>query len=240
MKKLIALIVVVVVLKWWFTDPTIEVATSTLGAEPVSMGYLVKYPAGAGGSDLLPLLIVLHGNGDTAENFYNTALDLLSTPTRVVLLKAPIPYGRGSSWPGDAKGFKHYGEAVKLAVEAIELKFPTSGKPILFGFSGGGMMAYYQALKYGDLYAAIVAVSGMMSTDLLSNEQFQTGAPVYAYHGKSDSVVSIGGGKTAVELLKQQNIAVEFIQFDGDHLGVFTNMKPQINKKIDQLIVVEE
>lgn len=237
MKKLLLAIVVIVALKWWFTDPSIEVITSATQAETVNFGYLVKYPANATSSAELPLLIVLHGNGDNPENFYQTALDLLDTQARVILIKAPIPYGTGTSWPGDAQGFKHFGEAIKLAVESFKAKFPSSGKPILFGFSGGGMMAYYQALKYGDHYSVIVSVSGMMSENLLGEPEYRTGAEVIAYHGKSDNVVSIGGARQAIELLQSNNVAVDFTAFDGGHLGVFTNMKAEITQKLEQIII---
>ena len=237
MKKLIIVLLVIVALKWWFTDPSIEVITSDPKVEPVTFNYLVKYPNDASKKAQLPLLIVLHGNGDTPENFYQTALDLLDTQVRIILVKAPIAYGRGTSWPGNAAGFKYFGEALHLAVENFQTEFPTSGKPILFGFSGGGMMAYYQALKYGVDYSVIVPVSGLMSESLIGQPDYATGAMVIAYHGKSDNVVSIGGAKQAIALLQSQNVEVDFTEFDGDHHGVFTTMKAEITRKLEQLII---
>ena len=238
MKNLLFAIVVIVVLKWWFTDPSIEVITSGSKAETVNLDYLAKYPSNASSKAELPLLIALHGNGDTAENFYQSALDLIDTQARIILIKAPIAYGNGASWPYSAAGFEHFGEAVHLAVGKLQTKFPTSGKPILFGFSGGGMMAYYQALKYGDDYSVIVSVSGIMSKDFLGNTEFRTGANVLAYHGKSDNVLAITGANQAIKLLQSHNVDVDFTAFEGGHLGVFTNMKTEITHKLEQLIIL--
>jgi predicted esterase len=76
-----------------------------------------------------------------------------------------------------------------------------------------------------------------MSESLIQQPEYSTGAVVIAYHGKSDNVVSIGGAKQAIALLQSQNVEVDFNTFDGGHHGVFTNMKAEINRKLEQLII---
>lgn len=191
MKKIILLIILVLGLaQWWFKDPTIDVPTND-----VSFGYIVKYSGNSGRSDLLPMLVALHGNGDKAKNFYNTALDQLNVPARIILLKGPLSYGGGGAWPWTAADFNKYGKAISEAIELLVHKYPTKGKPILLGFSTGGMMAYYQAVKHGDVYSYIFPVSGQLSKELLGDESSSPGAEVFAFHGKNDNVISISGGK---------------------------------------------
>lgn len=181
------------------------------------------------------MLVALHGNGDTVENFYDSALDQFSDPVRLILLKGPISRtSQGSSWPWNAADFEFYGKAVSEAVELLAAKFPTADKPILLGFSGGGMMAYYQAVNYGDMYSYIFPVSGNLSYDQLGEGDSTPGAPVHAFHGKSDSIVSFSGGKQAVKILEEQGVAVKFTEFKGGHHGIFIEMKSQITQAIEE------
>ena len=222
------IILVLGLLQWWFKDPTISAPT-----HDVSFGYIVKYSGNSERNDNLPMLVALHGNGDTAKNFFETALDQLSVPARIVLLKGPLSYGSGDAWPWTEADFKQYGYAVSEAIELITLKYPTTGKPILLGFSGGGMMAYYQAVIHGNRYSYIFPVSGQLSNELLSDESARPGAKVHSFHGKNDSVISFSGGENAVNILKENNINVMFTGFDGGHHGIFTNMKSEITQAIE-------
>jgi predicted esterase len=72
---------------------------------------VIKY-SGRGNDDTnLPMLISLHGDGDTPGNFYDTALDLFKTPARIILLKAPKSYSGGRAWPWDAAGVQEASSA---------------------------------------------------------------------------------------------------------------------------------
>lgn len=226
MKKILLIILLLILAVWWFRDPTISVLDSD-----VSFGYIVKYSGNGSRSDDLPMLVALHGNGDTAENFYNTALDQLNVPARIVLIKGPIS---GNSWPWTAADFARYGRPLSAAIELLSLKYPTVGKPILLGFSGGGTMAYYQAAKHGHNYSYIFPVSGQLSRGLLGEGSFSPGAEVFAFHGTDDNVISIGGGKSAVNILQENGISVEFTEFAGGHLGIFNNMKTIITQVVEQ------
>jgi len=235
MKKIGALVLAGLFIFWWFKDPTVNVS-----ANDISFGYIVKYAGGAGSGDTLPMLVALHGNGDTAENFYSTALDQFSVPVRIILLKGPLSRGRGNAWPWSAADFLKYGAATNEAIVMLADKFPTTGKPALLGFSGGAMMAYYQAVKQGDSYSYIFPVSGQLSVSHLGDKKVNPGAKVFAYHGKNDNVLGLGGGKAAVSILKSKGIHVRFIEFEGDHLGIFTNMKASITQAIEEKIVTLE
>ena len=226
-QKILIFLLIIFFAQWWFSSKTISVPTNNL-----SFNYIVKYSGKANRNDELPMLIALHGNGDSMSNFYDTALDKFSVPVRIILIKAPI----GSSWPWSAADFKHYGKAINEAIILLSEEYPTLGKPLLLGFSGGGMMAYYQALKHGDTYSYIFPISGQFSNALLMNNVFKPGASVFAYHGTKDRVLSISGGIAAVNLLRNHAIDVNFTSFDGGHHGIFTNMKYEITKDVEQKI----
>ncbi|MFW5446824.1 MAG: alpha/beta hydrolase, partial [Methylophagaceae bacterium] len=206
---------------------------SQVNGADVSYSYIVKYSGGSGRGDTLPMLIALHGNGDTTKGFYKTALDEYTTSARIVLIKAPIPYGRGSAWP-IAPDIVPYGDALSQVVEKLTNKYPTTGKPILLGFSGGGIMAYYQAVQHGDDYSHIFPISGRLVKQDLGNQVAQPSSSVHAFHGKSDSVVSFSGGKKAVSVLKSKGVTIQFTEFDGGHHGVFVEMKTEITQSVEE------
>ena len=232
MKNFLLLISVLGVATWWFKDPSISVANSD-----VSFSYIVKYTGNSNRSDTLPMLVALHGNGDSAKNFYDTALDQINVPARIVLIKGPLSHGGGDAWPWTPADFARYGKPVDEAIESLTLRYPTFGKPVLLGFSGGAMMAYYQAAKYGNSYSYIFPVSGQLSNELLGDKSFRPGAKVFAYHGKSDNVISISGGKEAVNILQANGVLVKLTEFDGGHHGIFTDMKTKITQAVEQKLL---
>lgn len=231
MNKIVVILLVLGAVQWWFKDPTIDTYTND-----VSFNYVVKYSGNANHSDKLPMLIALHGNGDTPLNFYETALDQLQSPARIILLEGPISFGSGSAWPWKTSELNKFGKGVSEVVEILSAKFATKEKPILLGYSGGGMMAYYQALKHGHNYSYIFSVSGQLNKELIENESSNPGAAVFAYHGKSDRIVSINGGRSAAKLLQERGVNINFVEFPGGHHGMFTDMKKEITQAIEKKI----
>ncbi|VAW66928.1 hypothetical protein MNBD_GAMMA10-320 [hydrothermal vent metagenome] len=232
MKKIAAVLVLLLLAKWWFTDPTISVPEND-----VTFSYIVKYTQASNESETLPMLVALHGNEDTTEHFYETALNEFSVPVRIILLEGPVSQGGGYAWPWAAEDSRRYGEAVNSAIELLVAKYPTTQKPILLGFSGGGMMAYYQAIKYGYSYSYIFPISGKLSKDLSGDKLSSLGAKVYAYHGKKDRVLPVNGGREAVKILKSKGVNVRFTEFDGGHLGIFKSMKSSITDTVEEKIL---
>lgn len=231
MKKIILLVLLLLIAQWWFTNPTISVPTND-----ITFSYSVEYTEISNKNDSLPMLVVLHGNGDTPYNFYTAALDELSVPVRIILLEGPIEMGTGYAWPWTSNDFNHYGKAVNEAIELLANKYPTLQKPILLGFSGGAMMAYYQALKHGDSYSYIFPISGQFSHELLNDSSTRIDAKVYSYHGNKDKVVSINGARNALKILKGNGISINLIEFDGGHHGIATTMKSNITNAVENKI----
>lgn len=231
MKNVLIIIVLGAFAQWWFKDPSITVPTND-----INYSYIAKYAGSGTSNEPLPMLIALHGNGDTAGNFFETALDQFNSPVRIILIQGPLSYGRGNAWPWTAADFTQFGTAFSEAVVLLSTKYPTIGKPILLGYSGGGMMAYYQAAKHGDIYSSIFPISGSLSKDLISNSLNYSKVSVHAFHGKNDTVVSISGGREAVRILRAKKIKLHFTEFDGGHQGIFTKMKSKITRAVEQQI----
>lgn len=228
-----SLLFLVAAVRWMDSEHTVHLTTSEIDR----FSYIAKYSGNANNTDYLPMLVALHGNGDTANNFYETALNQIQKPARIILLKGPIPYHRGDAWPIDADALSVYGEAVNEAIGILVDKYPTTGKPVLLGFSGGGVMAYYQSVIYGNNYSAIIPVSGKLTEAMLEGGDANSGAIVHAYHGRNDRVISFSSGSHAVEILKNRDINIKFTAFDGGHLGLFTNAKSDITMTIEEALI---
>jgi len=164
MQKIFIFIIVAIVAKWYFSDPSIEVSNA------ISFKYSVE--DGGNSKVELPMLIALHGNGDTMSNFYDTALDKYTMPIRIILIEAPSEQGSGYGWPWQREEYLKYGDTFNEVVMALVAKFPTIGKPALMGFSGGGMMAYYQAYTHGNTYSYIFPISGNLSKKNLGDSAY--------------------------------------------------------------------
>ena len=227
--KYIPILAVAALVYYWFNhDASIELDDGT------QMAYSVEYTSAADRNDTLPMLIALHGNGDTPDHFFSTALNELAAPARIILLHGPLSYGSGKAWPTRGPEAYQQADAVNEAIEKLVDKFPTRGKPALLGFSGGGVMAYYLALSFGDDYSYIFPISGMLSPSLVADLPVRRGAKIHAFHGNHDRVIGVSGARKAVTLLEERDIGVEFVEFDGGHLGLFTDMKSDITALVDR------
>ncbi|MCF6281364.1 MAG: hypothetical protein L3J28_03990 [Candidatus Polarisedimenticolaceae bacterium] len=227
MQKILIFVLLGFSAQWWFSDPTISASSSD-----ISFKYIEKYTREHLENESLPMIIALHGDGDSINNFYETALNQLTAPARIIVIASPI----NSRWPNDSHQFIQYGRALNEVVATLSSQFPTSKKPLLMGFSGGAEMAYYQALKYGDSYSYIFPIAGALSKETLTAEPDRPGAKVYAYHGKSDKNIPFKAGQHASALLQQSGIRVKFNAFEGGHLGLFTSMKSTISQAIDKRV----
>ncbi len=226
MKKLLILLPVIITLYWWTTPQTVQGPSSEHEFE-----YIVRTTANASTSDILPLIIALHGNGDSAENFFDSLLKDFDYPARFVLLRAPLEFpgaGRKSSaWPMKAGSVREYCDAVADAVPVLAGEFPTKGKPVVLGFSGGAICAYCLAAFHSELFSYIFPLSGKLPGGLITPgiATDSSSTKVIAFHGTRDQVIGYNQGKAAVSNLKQGGINADLVTFNGVHLDIFMSAK---------------
>lgn len=173
----------------------------------------------------LPLVVVLHGLGDRAHAEW---LAGLRVPARLVMPQAPTPYHGGFAWfeyrardsaPDDlARGIAQAAERVARAIETLRRERPTQGKPIVTGFSQGGMLSYALALAHPELLSAALPVSGLLPAPLWPRER-RAGVhypPIRALHGDADTLVPIEAARSLTEHLRALGFDAEL----GEHGGV--------------------
>ena len=159
----------------------------------------------------LPLLVMLHGATQSAEDMF-WYLGTTPDETGVVVL---APNSRDTTW--DAIGGS-FGTDVEHLNRALERIFETvaidPARVAIGGFSDGASYALSLGLINGDLFRSVIAFSpGFVVTGI------PLGKPrIFVSHGTHDRILPIDrcGRRIAAGLIAR-GYEVNFREFDGDH-----------------------
>lgn len=164
-------------------------------------------PAGADRATPLPLIILLHGYGVTAElqellfqlsNQADTRGFLYAEPNGAVDRKNKRFWNATDACCNfdhlevDDVGY------LRALVADVKTEHPVdASKVFVIGHSNGGFMALRMACEAGDLIRGVVSVAG---SGWLETARCGSGPPVSVLqiHGTSDSVIEYGGGATTL------------------------------------------
>ncbi|TPV96319.1 MAG: hypothetical protein B7733_04965 [Myxococcales bacterium FL481] len=164
---------------------------------------------------VLPMVVALHGLGDQPQQFA-ALLSGLGMPARLVFPRALDPYEHGGfSWfprrardpdvDALAEGMTRATHALADAVREVVRQRPTQGRPVLTGFSQGGMLSFALATSHPDLFSAAFPVGGWLPPPLwpLHIDDPRDFPPIVALHGDQDHAVALGPTQAAVtELIR--------------------------------------
>lgn len=197
--------------------PTPASATGWRSAAGVE--YVEVITGGAGSEDRLPLIVAIHGLGDRPDNFADLVVDL-PFAARVILPRGLDPVDEdGFSWfpirarstdvAGLSRGIAAAGDKVIAQIRELVAARPTVGKPIVTGFSQGGMLSFYLAVYAPDLFAAAVPVGGWLPPPLWPSGKPEVTPKIVALHGEADVAVKYPPTREAVEKLQDLGWPVE-------------------------------
>jgi phospholipase/carboxylesterase len=165
-----------------------------------------------------PLLVGLHGRGDTAERFAG-AWHNFPAKLEIALALAPLPYADGREWFAWPPAMTD--DALADAVSAAEAKlWPAIAelahgrKVLISGFSQGAVLAYVMAVRHPDAVAYAFPIAGRMPDKLLPRGNVRT-APVYALHGTADDTIGIDASREAIAAFKAVGATAELHEFSG-------------------------
>ena len=186
--------------------------------------YVELIKGNARASDPLPMVVAIHGMGDEPRPDW---VESFSVPARIILPQAPKPYGFGYSWftyrtaDGEPEklGYEIRKAAIQLAQAVVELtrKRPTIGKPIVFGFSQGGMLSYALALHHPELFSHSFPISGFLPKPLwpkVRPKKPKDYPPIVSMHGTSDTVVPFDPDKRLISHLKRLGFKADLLVYD--------------------------
>ena len=180
------------------------------------------------GADVV--VVALHGLGDRPKNFARV-FDGFTTPARLLLPPGPHAYSKGYSWFSvdrrDAAAF-----AQDLAAQADALARRLVGRPIVTGFSQGGMLSFAIAVRHADRVSAAYPVGGALPETLIPKVAPIDGPRIVALHGEDDIRVNFAATDAAVRSLK----AAGFDAAMRSYPGVGHSISPQMRADLDALI----
>jgi phospholipase/carboxylesterase len=191
------------------------------------------------GSNPTVAVIWLHGLGADARDF-EAVVPMLSLgpdrPLRVVFPDAPLRpvtinggfvmrawydvLGFGPDATEDLEGIRETAEAVGLLIEQQESRGIGAGRIVLAGFSQGGAMALFTALRYPESLAGVLALSSYLPAIRTLREEAHEanrGVRIFMAHGEADPVLPIWIGRQAHEQLESLGYAVRWKSYSMMH-----------------------
>ena len=194
-------------------------------AEAGGLHYLEIVTGGADPSTALPMRVAIHGLGDRPESFSHL-LDAFPQRARVLLPRGIDDYEGGFSWFGTrardpdvdklASGIGNAADVIAKGLAVLAEERPTKGKPIVTGFSQGGMLTFALAIHHPEVVGYAVPVGGWLPPPLWPGAKPAAEGPtVVALHGTDDAAVRYEPTKAAVEKLAELEFPVTLQTYEG-------------------------
>jgi len=185
---------------------------------------LVFSPPGAARRDRLPLVVALHGYGDSAEGFAGLLRDI-PVRARVAVIDGvdPWPGGGGRQWfalgslESEPGAFVRAVDAVAGSLRSLTARYPTCGLPVVTGFSQGAMLAYALAGRRPAVVAGAVPIAGRLPALYVPGPGSAGGSTVRVrgLHGDADARIALADGQAAVAGLRAAGIDAQMRVFPG-------------------------
>lgn len=188
--------------------------------------YLLVEPRDVAPDAELPMIVFLHGRASRPVAPRGPYLDL-DTPVRLIVPRAPEPYGDGYAWmPVSA----HHGESRALN-EAIDAqvdtltealghwrrRHPTRGRPIVTGFSQGAILTTVLALREPSAISFAIPLSGWLPPSFAPRgiDPYSAPAPIHQLHGSDDVVLPAARSRRALAELRAEGYPVVYEELPG-------------------------
>jgi len=225
------------------TPPTVPEQSSSGLSKVGELEFLEFTTAGAPADAPLPMLVAIHGLGDEPVNFSNLLRDL-SVPARVIVPRGIDTYEPGWSWfplrardpdvDALAEGMMVAADLIAKSVESLAAQRPTQGKPVVTGFSQGGMLSFALATKHGQLFSAAVPVSGWLPPPLWpdAGTPAATIPPVIALHGTEDPALRYSKTVECIEVLTKRGVEASLIAYPGVPHVITPQMRSELHRQL--------
>ena len=186
------------------------------------------------------LIFMLHGYGDTADNFVHIAgfLEKVNLKANYFALNAPsvIPnFSLGRQWFDLYPNGIYISEASSKEIVIIKSEILIANQMIkntinkkldkynlsykdcfLLGFSQGGMMAFEFGNYLTRSLGGIAILSGRIIREDITINKLLSETPIFISHGDKDEVLPIKFFKQACDFLNKNKITHESYKLEGD------------------------
>jgi polyhydroxybutyrate depolymerase len=177
-------------------SPTVVDAHIEVGG--LTRDYRVVVPPDVSAREPMPLLLVLHGAGQTMLDAESYGFDVPAMESGAVVVyprgeKDPLfPHRPGWAWNAGAADTGVDDVAfIKALIERLKAEYAIDSRAIfILGASNGGQMAYRAACELSDRIAAVGDISGALLVDCHPSSPVS----VIDVHGMADTMTPPAGG----------------------------------------------
>ncbi len=194
---------------------------------------------GANPDETLPMVVAIHGLGDDPRSFAGLVHGL-AAKARVILPQGLSAHEPGWSWfSGHARdedvaalsaGVREAADRIAGAVAELAEDRPTAGKPIVTGFSQGGILTFALAVHHPELVDAAFPVGGWLPPPLWPASKPARTPPIQALHGTADPAVEFAPTEQAVIQLKSLGFPVTLHAYPGVRHAIPPAMRAQLHE----------
>jgi phospholipase/carboxylesterase len=191
------------------------------------------------------MIVAIHGLGDRPESFIRLMEDF-DRAARVIAVRGIIPYREGRAWfairfrdnepEALAAALAKAADRVAATIRDLQERRPTRGRPIVLGFSQGGMMSFALAVRHPDLFAAALPISGWLPPALLPRVDVTAPIPIRTLHGVNDRIVPFAPTASVAKQLERVGQPVELIPFPGVGHRITPPMKARLFSELRELL----
>ncbi len=168
--------------------------------------YFMHAPPAYDGKKPLPLVLVLHGGGQSPESAERMSGMSAKADKEGFLAAYPSGTGRSSRMPtwnsGNCCGYAMQNNVddvtfLRALIDKLEHDYSVDPRRIFVtGISNGGMMSYRIGCELADKIAAIAPVEGAQNIDCRPSGPVS----VIIFHGSADRLVPFNGGSTPFQI----------------------------------------
>lgn len=221
-------------------EPTPIATSSSTAATPGGapeaspLRYMERMTGGAKTSDQVPMVIAIHGLGDRPESF-GRIFNGMTARARLILPYGLSSYGDGFSWfpisrlepKALAEGTTHAANQLAGMIAGLEQQRPLQGKPIVTGFSQGGMLSFTLAVLHPDRIGEALPIAGMLAPPLVPSSwpMGKLMPRVQAFHGDKDDRVPTAEGRTTVQALSNVGFSATLREYPNVGHTVSSEMR---------------
>lgn len=171
-----------------------------------------------------PLMVVLHGRGDSPEG-YEWLPPALGIPNLgYLMLQAPDPYFEGFSWydlpPNQLPGILRSRQLLEEAYQEIEFSGFDLKRVFLFGFSQGCLMTLEFGARMKTPLAGYIGICGYafdVEQLILEASPEAKARPWWVNHGLNDEILPVERTREQMKMLTEAGFNIEYFELSKPH-----------------------
>lgn len=199
-------------------------------------------PKGLSPDEELPIVVMLHGLADEPR-LPSAFTRHPQRPVRIILPRGPYVFEQGFAWyPYRAREGKH--EEMRVALEgtahhfalylrALEERHRPPCRPIVVGFSQGGMVTLATAISRPEALSEALVAAAWIPPVLVPPQAGELRPPIRLMHGLRDRIVSPEPAMELFDLLRDRGFDVELHLFDDAAHAMSSEMNTLLSSWIE-------